>query len=180
MRKEIVLSDLSGREIDSDEVARITVSDHPALGNRTVELDAAVEEVEGLESSKITLVSVGIHLPGQAGTRRVVLEVGAFNRLFGEQDVDQVLRNARPGGASGGSGGSGSSRPRRAARASSGGSKVDYRDESRFGLLHRGRVTEEEAAMVRANLVQANRNRVAAGQPEIDPSDPREKKRYGF
>lgn len=177
MRREIVLSDLSGREIDSEEVARITVSDHPALGNRTVELDAAVEEVEGLESSKITLVSVGIQLPGQSGTRRVVLEVGAFNRLFGEQDVDQVLRNARAGS---GSGASSTTRPRRAPRASSASGKVDYRDESRFGLLHRGRVTEEEAAMVRANLVQANRNRVAAGQPEIDPSDPKEKKRYGF
>ena len=179
MRKEIVVSDLSGAEIDGESVARITVSDHPALGNRTVELDAAVEEVEGLESSKITLVSVGIQLPGQTGTRRVVLEVGAFNRLFGGQDVDEVLRAARPGSSAGGP-----SRPRRASsggsRSSSSAGRVDYRDESRFGLLHRGRVTEEEAAMVRANLVQANRNRVAAAQPEIDPSDPREKKRYGF
>lgn len=171
------MSDLSGREIGDEEVARITVSDHPALGGRTVELDAAVEEVEGLESSKITLVSVGIQLPGQSGIRRVVLEVGAFNRLFGDEDVDAVLRNARPGG---GSGAVSTSRPRRTARTTPSSSRADYRDESRFGLLHRGRVTEEEAAMVRANLVQANRNRVAAGQPEIDPSDPKEKKRYGF
>jgi hypothetical protein len=173
-RKEIVVSDLSGREIEEGRVARLTVSDHPALGSRTVELDAAVDEVEGLESSRISLVSVGVQLPGQSGTRRVVMELGDFDRLLGGRDPSEVLLAARAGGRV---------TDERRSRSRGSGSKagrVDYTARDHFGQLHRGRVNEEEAALVRDNLEQANANRRRAGQPEIDPNDPAEKKRYGF
>ena len=48
------------------------------------------------------------------------------------------------------------------------------------GVLHRGRVTEREAAFVRANLERANANRAREGQPPIDPADPKERQRYGL
>jgi hypothetical protein len=172
--REIVVSDITGKEIEEGQVARVTVSDHPVLGNRTVELDAAVEEVQSLESSRIKLVSVGIQLPGQSSVRRVVMEVAAFDEILGGQDPGDVLLRARPGG-----GASAASRSRtRSTPARS--EKVDYTDESHFGQLHRGRVTEEEAALVRANLDQANRNRASAGQPSIDPEGEADKKRYRF
>lgn len=175
-RREIFVSDVSGREIEEGQVARVVVSDHPALGSRTVELDAAVDEVEGWESSQINLVSIGIQLPGQSGVRRVVMEVAAFDRLFGDQDVSAVLQGARSGGAV--------AAPRRgraaASRPAASGPKIDYTHPDHFGQLHRGRVTEEEAALVRDHLDQANKNRAAAGQPEINPEDPAEKKRYSF
>ena len=80
-RKEVFVSDISGKEIDEGNVARVVVSDHPALGSRTVELDAAVDEVQSWESSQINLVSIGIQLPGQSGVRRVVEPVTIV--LFG-------------------------------------------------------------------------------------------------
>lgn len=172
-RREIIVSDLSGKEVEEGRLARLTVSDHPVLGSRTVELDATVDEVEGLESTRIRLVSVGIHLPGQSGVRRVVMEVSAFDRLLGDQDPSEVLLKARPGGRVG--------EERRARRSSTPKmAKVDYTDRDHFGLLHRGRVNEEEAALVRDNLEQANANRQRVGQPLIDPNHPAEKKRYGF
>ena len=173
-RREIVVSDLTGKEIDEDRVARVTVSDHPILGSRTIELDAAVDEVEGLESSRIQLVSVGIQLPGHAATRRVVMEVAAFDALFGERGPADVLLQARTS----------EGRAPRAARRREGparrSDRVEYTDPSRFGQLHRGRVTDEEAALVRADLDQANRNRAAAGQPSIDPEGEADRKRYRF
>lgn len=170
-----MVSDLSGREIDVDAVARLTVSDHPVLGHRSVELDAAVEEVEGLESSRIQLVSVGVQLPGQTSTRRVVMEVAAFDKLLGGRDPAEVLleaRRAAPGTAP--------ARPSRARSGSRRAERIDYTATDRFGQLHRGRVTEEEAARVRADLDQANRNRAAAGQPPIDPGSDSDRKRYRF
>ncbi len=58
--------------------------------------------------------------------------------------------------------------------------KIDYTDPDRFGQLHRGRITEKEAALVRENLDAANAHRAAAGQSPIDPNDPKEKQRYGL
>lgn len=181
-RREIVVSDLTGNEIPDDRVARLTVSDHPVLGNRTVELDAAVEEVEGLESSRIQLVSVGIALPGHSATRRVVMEVAAFDKLLSGREPSDVLLAARPGDGRSRSGEGRSSAARPARRSTSSGQRgrVDYTGRDRFGQLHRGRVTEEEAALVRADLDQANRNRAAAGQPSIDPEGEADKKRYRF
>jgi hypothetical protein len=74
----------------------------------------------------------------------------------------------------------GSGASQRPGRSRSAGQKIDYTDERHFGQLHRGRITEDEAAMVRGNLEQANKNRAAAGQPAIDPKDAKEKQRYGF
>ena len=175
-RKEVFVSDISGQEIDEGQVARVVVSDHPALGNRTVELDASAQEVEGWESSQIHLVSIGIQLPGQSGVRRVVMEVSAFDQLFGPNDVAEILQNARSGGAAP------SHRRSRGhgARPAASAPKVDYTDPDHFGQLHRGRITDQEAALVREDLTRANKNRAAAGQSEIDPDNPAEKKRYGF
>ena len=58
--------------------------------------------------------------------------------------------------------------------------KRDYTSDEWFGVLHRGRVTEEEALMVRNNLDRANRNREREGQTSIDSADPKEKARYRF
>lgn len=57
---------------------------------------------------------------------------------------------------------------------------VDYKSIDNAGLEHRGRVTEEEARLVRDNLETANANRAREGQGPIDPNDVKMKKRYGF
>jgi hypothetical protein len=170
---EVIKSDLSGLEIDPDNAVRIVVSDHPILGSRTVELDAALSEIDQLESNRLNMVSVAVHVPGEA-VRRIILDAAAFDKLF-KGDVAEILLGARNGGAAPAP----ARRTRRTKRAPAArGERTDYTAIEHFGQLHRGRVTDEEAALVRNNLEQANQNRDAAGQPPIDVNDPREAKRY--
>lgn len=92
-----------------------------------------------------------------------------------EKALAPFIDKARPAGTSA------VSRPQRRTVAGAGATvKVDYTDPQHAGKLHRGRVTEEEAAWVRANLDEANRNRSLAGQPMIDPESDQDKRRYGF
>ena len=58
--------------------------------------------------------------------------------------------------------------------------KVDYTAPDRYGQLHRGRLTDEERELVRANREQASRNRQAQGHPPIDWDDDKERTRYGL
>lgn len=71
-------------------------------------------------------------------------------------------------------------KPSRTRRRTSGTStaRIDYTSPEWAGVIHRGRVTEAEAEWVRENLKAANANRKREGQPEIDPEDPAEIKRY--
>jgi hypothetical protein len=177
--KQVVVSDITGKEIPEGEEATLTVSDHPSLGGKTVELDIEQSEALKFESSKLNMVSIAIHVPGEA-VSRVILDAAAFDKLFPKGQVEDILLGAR-------SGGDAPSPVRRRGRPVSSGrasspkaEKVDYTSPEHYGQLHRGRVTEEEAALVRDNLAQANKNRSAAGQPEIDPSDAKEAKRYGL
>lgn len=56
----------------------------------------------------------------------------------------------------------------------------DYKSMENIGLEHRGRVTEDEARLVRENLDTANANRTREGQAPIDPKDDKMIRRYGF
>jgi hypothetical protein len=177
--RQVVVSDISGKDIEDGQGAVLVVSDHPALGGRTVELDADISEVEKLESSKLTMVSVEVRFSDGA-RKRIILDAANFDKLFGKgTDVAEILQSARRGGAP-------EAAPRRRGRpaatraTTSKPGKIDYTDEDHFGQLHRGRVTEAEAALVRDNLDQANRNRSLAGQPPIDPEGAADKKRYGL
>jgi hypothetical protein len=175
---EIIKSDLSGKTVEPGDTARIVVSDHPALGTRVVELDADVTEAERLEASKLSIVSVAVYLPGQTIPRRVIMDAAAFDKHF-DGDVSAVLLAARPGGGAPGQ------RPRGRPSAARGAAtarmeKVDYTDPSHFGQLHRGRITETEAELVRGDPAQASMNRQVQGHPPINWDDDAEKGRYGL
>jgi hypothetical protein len=73
-----------------------------------------------------------------------------------------------------------SQRPGRVSGPSSRAEKADYTAADRFGQLHRGRITAEEARLVREQRAQASANRQAQGHPPIDFDDPAERKRYGL
>lgn len=168
--KEVIVSDISGKDIPTEKQARLVIADHPSLSG-PVELDVSTDEAGKLTNSKIELVSIVVHEQGHA-PRRVVLDLGAFNETFKNVDMEGVLSNARPVRET--------TPAKRGRKPASAAPKVSYTDPEHFGQLHRGRITEEEAALVRSNLEQANANRAKAGQPPIDPNDEREKARYGF
>lgn len=170
--RQVIVSDISGEDIPDDAHTRIVVTDHPALRGSPVELDVTTEEAERFQTSKIDLVTMEIHTPGQ-NRRHVALEASAWRSLFPDADLDTLIDQAR---SVAGSSPSASRRPSRA----SGRSKVDYASGDHAGSLHRGRVTEAEAAYVRGNLEAVNARLAANGERTIDPADPKEKSRYGF
>jgi hypothetical protein len=115
-----------------------------------------------------------------ASTITFALQGRPYEIDLNDKNVDKLQKalqpfidKARPAGSSVG-------QPRRRQSSSSSSGKLDYADPEHAGTLHRGRITEAEAAFVRDNLDTANENRRRAGQPEIDPKDPKEKQRYGF
>src|SRR4051794_6205972 len=176
-KRYMTVSDLTGDPIQSDEdVATIVVWDHPLI-ERPVQLDADVAEVSEVEGSSKDYAVIEIIRDGGDKRERLVLEVSEFESLFNDKvKVDDVLHSAEPysdspvatrtdepkrRGRPRGSGGA-------AAAPTAKADRVDYKAPENAGLLHRGRVTEEEKALVQADLDRANANRRREGQPEID------------
>lgn len=173
-QKTITLSDLSGVEITDDRHARIVIEEHPAI-DAPVEIDVTTDEAGQFQTTKLELVHLTVHEPGQP-PRHVVLEAKMFAGLFKGVDMAEVIENARPVE---------SSAPVRSGRAKTTvrkpaapkANRIDYTEMENIGLIHRGRVTDEEAALVRANMGQANANRAREGQPRVG-EDPKDAQRY--
>jgi hypothetical protein len=73
--------------------------------------------------------------------------------------------------------------PAKAPRKAGGGETGrDYTKAPYAGLVHRGKVTDEEAAYVREHLDEVNAERANQDppQPPLDPTNPEHRKRYGF
>ena len=170
--RQVVVSDISGNDIPEHAHARIVITDHPALRGSPVELDVTVEEAERFQTSKIDLVTLEIYAPGER-RRHVALEAGVLRSL--SADFDALVERARPVAGASPSAARSSSRSGGSRRA-----KIDYGSADHAGSLHRGRVTSAEAAYVREHLDAVNARLAANGERVIDPSDPKEKARYGL
>ena len=172
--KQVVVSDISGAELTDVDHARVVVQ-HPDIA-AALEIDVSTSEAAKLTDSTLRLVSMTIYEPDKA-PRSVQMETKVLDRLFGDVDFDRVLEGARradlktvpP-----------SQRPGRVSGASSRAEKIDYTAADRFGQLHRGRITADEARLVREQPTQASTNRESQGHPPIDFDDPAERKRYGL
>ena len=177
--KQVVVSDISGVELSDADHARVVVQ-HPDLAS-AVELDVSADEAAKLADSTLRLVSMTVYEPDRA-PRQVSIETKVLDRLFAEVDFDRVLDGARkvdvgripPSQRPGRPASTGA--PSSAAR----GDKPDYTSPDHFGQLHRGRVTTEEARLVRDDPARASANRESQGHPAIDFDDPAERKRYSL
>jgi hypothetical protein len=176
--KQLTISDLTGREIPDGQVGKVIVQSHPAISQPVV-LDVAADELDKLQPTKIDIVNLVVY--GPDGSRwPVAMELKQFTSLFAAgTDVDDLLANSRPSDEPKPSG-AGTKKARSAAKAPSRGEGVDYTAHDRFGQIHRGRVTYEEAFLVRGDREQASRNRELQTGAPIDWDDPKEKKRYGL
>lgn len=180
-KKVIVLSDLTGSEIPDNEQVELRVLELQGL-SQPVRLDASKTEVDRLRVEGTPLALIELLMP-DGETVRLALPADQFRKAI-KGDADEVLASAegltfappsepetqRRRGR----------RPRGEGAAAASGPKLDYSAPENAGVMHRGRVTETEAEWVRNNLDEANENRRRSGQPEIDPNDEKEKKRYGF
>lgn len=179
--KTIRISDLSGQDIVEADEMEVRVLEFPEL-SEPVKLDASKTETDRLklEARPMALLEL---VTKDGASERIAVDAELFRNAV-RGDIYEVLSQAdslrplvadlqpRRRGATRRAGGSSGSTTRS--------EKVDYSLPENSGIIHRGRITEVEAAWVRDHLEEANANRQRAGQPLIDPRDAKEKQRYGF
>lgn len=175
--RQIVVSDLSGVELTDEDHTRVVV-EHPDVGV-ALELDISRSEAQLLQDSTLRLVTFSVFTPNEP-PRRAVVETRTLDKLFAGVDFDRVLEGARKADRATPSASARGARSGSSSSSSSSDERVDYGSPDHAGILHRGRVTEREAAWVRDNLERANANRARVGQVAIDPEDAKERQRYGF
>jgi hypothetical protein len=170
--KQVRVSDLSGRQADEDQFAKLIVHEHPQYQG-PITLDVLPEEIGELPDSE-QYVSIEIIQPGERSGQRALLSVDRFNKLAAGGDMHSILMNAvaaqqpqRP------------APPRRRGRAARDG-QARGRRQVEWGLPHRGRISPEEAAWVREHLDEVQQLRAERGVPLLDPADPKTKDRYGL
>jgi hypothetical protein len=168
-KKTVHVSDFTGTMLaPDDEVVRVVVLEHPDLLSGPVQLDARPVEVESIDDAALDVAIVEIHdVHGGSQPRRVVLTAGEFDALATDVPMAQLLKTAervRP--------------PKAPKRATA--DKFDYATLEHAGKPHRGRITEEEALLVRENLEEINKRLADDGLRQIDPADPEHAERYGF
>jgi hypothetical protein len=172
--KQVRVSDLSGRQADEDQFAKLIVHEHPQAQG-PITLDVLPEELGELPNSD-QYVSIEVVQPGERSGQRALLSVDRFNKLAASGDMRTILLNAvadqqpqRP------------ERPRRRGRGrAAGDGQASGRRQVAWGLPHRGRISPEEAAWVREHLDEVQQLRSQRGVPMLDPADPRTKQRYGL
>jgi hypothetical protein len=170
--KQVRISDVSGQQADEDHFAKLIVHEHPQYQG-PITLDVLPEEIGELPESQ-QYVSVEVIQPGERSGQRALLSVDRFNKLASSGDMNSILMNAvaeqppqRP------------AQPRRRGRGTRDG-QAKGKGKVEWGLPHRGRISPEEAAYVRAHLDEVQKLRAERGMPLIDPADPRTKERYGL
>jgi hypothetical protein len=165
-KKTIHVSDFSGTVLASDDdVVRVVVLEHPDLVTGPVQVEISPTEVEAIDDAALDVAVVEIHDTDDGEPRRVVLTASEFDSMATDTPMAQVLRTAER------------VRPPKARKATE---KIDYATIEHAGKPHRGRVTEEEATLVRERLDEVNKRLADAGVRQIDPTDPEHAERYGF
>jgi hypothetical protein len=166
-KRTVHVSDFSEKVLQSaDEVVRIVVLEHPDLVAGPVRLEAEPTEVESIDDAALDVAVVEIHDgPDAEQPRRVVLTASEFDALATDVPMAQLLRTAER------------VRPAKPGRKAE---RVDYATLEHAGKPHRGRVTEEEARLVRDHLDEINKRLADEGSRQIDPADPEHAGRYGF
>src|SRR6266508_3209261 len=171
-RKTIHFSDLTSQPIlDDADVVRVVVIDHPVLDGAAVEFEAAAGELTGIGKDALDVAVIELHTAAEQPPRRIVLDAATFDKLAADRPMDELLKSATPVRPNG-----------RAERtpASRAADRVNYATLEHAGTPHKGKVTEAEARLVRANPDIVNARLAAAGQRTIDPADPTTRERYGF
>lgn len=164
-KRTVHVSDFSGKVLQTaNDVVRVVVLDHPDLIAGPVQLEADPAEVENIDDAALDVAIVEIH-DGRSGEqpRRVVLTASEFDAFAADVPMAQLLRTAER------------VRPAKATRE-----RVDYATLAHAGTPHRGRVTDEEARLVRGHLDEINKRLADEGIRQIDPTDPEHASRYAF
>ena len=90
--KQVRVSDLSGRQADEDQFAKLIVYQHPQYQG-PITLDVLPEEIGELPESD-QYVSIEVIGPGERSGQRALLSVDRFNKLASSGDMNAILMNA--------------------------------------------------------------------------------------
>jgi hypothetical protein len=170
-QKTVRFSDLSGQLITDDEApARIVVSEHPALPDGPVEIEALTAEATDIEKAGGQAALVDLYFPGDEQPRRVVLDVAEFDKLATDRPMSEILATARPARRS----------SRSATAAASREDRANYATLEHAGKPHKGKTTDAEKRLVREHLDQINERLAAQNLRTISLTDPDHVERYGL
>jgi hypothetical protein len=163
-------SDLTGELVlDPAQVVTIKVLRHPALPDGPVTIEAAAGELKPVEKHQLDVAIFDVTMPGEE-TGRVVMTVANFDALAKNKPMADVLAAGVPVKQT----------TRSTGTSKAGGDRLNYATLEHCGELHRGKITDEEARLVRENPEQASSNRQAQGHAAIKWGDPKEQARYGL
>ncbi len=176
--KTIHVSDLSGREAEEQELARLVVVEHPDYKELPATLEVLPDEVEGLQSVE-QLVQLEYYAPGERRPQRLTITRDQFNALAKGEDMGAVLLRAITAAHERRSQTAALSRGRGRGVAT-GRPKVNYASIEHAGEPHRGRITDAEKELVREHLDEINQRLREQELREIDPGDPTMRDRYGL
>jgi hypothetical protein len=177
--KTVRVSDLSERQANESEFAKLIVRQHPDFA-QVITLDVLPDEIGELPESE-TYVELEFVQPGDSSGQRATLTVDQFNKLGGSKDMKAILTRALEEQRQPGAQEAPSPRRRRTRSAPiPSRSKTNYASLEHAGEPHRGRITDAEKELVRGNLDKINKRLREAGMREIDPHDPTMKERYGL
>ena len=165
--KAVRFSDLSGEMVDNpDELAQITVIDHPDVADGPVRIEARPEELEALGKMAIKAVTLEVKLPDEEEPTRHVLTTANFAKLATDKPMPEVLEGAE--------------RAVVKRSKSNGGEARNHETLEWAGTPHKGKTSPEEARLVRENLEAVNARLVAQGYRPVDPANSEHARRYGF
>jgi hypothetical protein len=124
-------------------------------------------DLKGLDKAGIAVAVIEWTPPG-GETVRYVLPVEAFD---GTAKVEGGMAAVLQGAPA-----------HKPSKKASGSGAVDYTQPANAGLVHRGKITDAESTYVRDHVDEVNAKRAAQDppQPPIDPSNPDDRRRYGF
>jgi hypothetical protein len=172
--KQIRVSDLSGKQADDDQMAKLVIHEHPQYQGPII-LDVLPDELGELPENE-RYVSIEVIQPGDRSGQKALISLDRFNKLTA--DMDTIVMNAVAAQASP-TASEAKRRPRRSGTSGQRG-KVNYASLEHAGEPHRGRITQAEKDLVRDNLEQINKRLRQSGLREIDPADPTMRDRYGL
>lgn len=181
-KREVSFSDLSGQMAGpADQLVPLVVTDYPNSDpDQRARIEVTKDELEKI--GKMAIDAVGLETEpsdDEEQRTRFVVPLGKFASLATVGPVEEVLTNAEPIVPAKPQKQSNGER-RSHNQRTDGSPLINYNAPDNAGLPHKGKIGDQEAAIVRDNLEVVNARRIEAGHDPIDPTNPVHAKRYGF
>lgn len=164
-------SDFSG-EISikpDEEMAQVTVVEHPEMKGAARKLDVLATELEGLDKLAMKVVRLEVLMPGEEVADEYTITPANYKKLHKDgTNAVEVLNAAKP------------VKGKRSNGSPENGEQRNYRGLEASGARHKGLTTDQEKRMVRDHFPFINQRLIAEGDRPINPADPEHQKRYGL